>query len=267
MQERDELFDRMRKLETLFLEEHKRAKEDRDNSNTIAAALATVQETSILRQTRFISKMEKDIELHDIIEMHEALDVCVRAYNDLVFDTGRPPRTPSEAVMTESTKELLKNSRLSYITQLFKPPQDIELEADVDTARKESLDILTKEEQQLCKILIKKLKEGRAVRNARQHPPPDRATALDRIRAIDIGDANLRLLEAFLTTDPRRIPIPHESRDDPDLLLFAPDRTYFSVAAHRDELAAMKVEKEMDEATKIVFEHAKVTAGPSSNQV
>ncbi|KAJ6606226.1 hypothetical protein DFH09DRAFT_4369 [Mycena vulgaris] len=220
------------------------------------AMLGTIA-LSLIRQSRLIGKEEKAIEEQDVVELHEVLDLCIKGYNDMVFDVSRARRAPDEPVLSRGTKKILKANGIGYLTVLLAPPRGMNsLTAEAKTARKKALRILTDEEQKLCRILITNLKQGRGLRNWQQYPPPDRETALDRIKGIEIGDASIDVLEKFLATNPKRMPKKGEAYDEPTLLLFSSPDSYTNVACRRRELEVLKAEEAEEEEIKRALEEA-----------
>ncbi|KAF8171549.1 hypothetical protein K438DRAFT_1852447 [Mycena galopus ATCC 62051] len=203
-------------------------------------------QSTIEIQTTRLSDMELAIAVADINEKHESTDRCLRSFNDIIFDTKRPPRTEgNRRVMGDTAKEKLKNYGLTYITRLldmsFLPEKKRILPSDVATARNLALGILTKEELELCGSLLKQFNEGRMVRNHQQHPIPDTATALERTRAA--AGRNIEVLKKLLDSNPRRL---QNKNDDPDepRELFAPVGTYVSVAKQREKLNKIRESRE-----------------------
>ncbi|KAJ7119629.1 hypothetical protein C8R44DRAFT_788560 [Mycena epipterygia] len=208
-------------------------------------ALVAGQTRSINLQCRAIAKLEKRIEEYRVVEAHESIALCLRAYNDVLFNTDRVPRYVGETVMTEDRKQQLKADGLDYITRLIDPPiRHLPLSTTVNTRRILALALLTPEERSVCELLVKELKSGRGVRNEQQHARPDRATALHRL-GLCVPLNHLQMLQQFLATNPERIRMEDDDADA-DLRIFAPDNSYVSVEVRRLELTQARAEQEED---------------------
>ncbi|KAJ7471043.1 hypothetical protein FB451DRAFT_325867 [Mycena latifolia] len=203
--------------------------------------LVSVQKRTISRQRRFITKLERALDADDLVELHESISLCLRGFNDIIFDFSRPRRSEDDIHITVAEKRSLESAGLGYITRLLEPEQD--RSPEVEVLRKQVLRILTPAERQLCETLHYQFQEGRVAHNKahnkQQHPAPDRATVLRRLGDLDKDD--LETLKAFLDTNPQRMPAADDSlgssRD-----LFAADGNYVSAAAKATELERERIE-------------------------
>ncbi|KAJ7681875.1 hypothetical protein DFH06DRAFT_1119230 [Mycena polygramma] len=203
-----------------------------EKGNPTAPAVAI-----LLLQRDAIRRKEIEVTKHEIIEKHEAISLCLQAYNDIIFDTQRKPGEGSRKfVMSEKMRMLLKVNDLRYITELVGNPRR-KIPDAAKAARDLALGILTPEEKTLCRALVMQLREGRALRNAIQHPKPDRAAVLESVRQI--GEPCLLTLAHFLATDPKRIRRFDELPNN-GLQMFARSGEYKSAARQRDELKTLK---------------------------
>ncbi|KAJ7747690.1 hypothetical protein DFH07DRAFT_830997 [Mycena maculata] len=196
----------------------------------------------IAMQDRLIQITQATIHAAEINEKHEATDRCLRVFNDIIFDTSRP-RSGGGRVLDTDRKRKLKNYGLGYITQLLDPPSSLPshkfpLPHNIEKMRTWALDILTREQQELCRSLLIQFKAGR---NAQQHPAPDTETALEMTR--EAAGVHFALLEATLRSNPKRIKLQHEPADV-NLELFSPPGTYVPVAQQRTALELDKRRKE-----------------------
>ncbi|KAJ6576572.1 hypothetical protein DFH09DRAFT_1149743, partial [Mycena vulgaris] len=192
-------------------------------------------------EDRLIAGAQSALDKQEMVEIHEALSMCLQGYNDIIFNINRPPRRAGELVLTWGMKQELKADGFHYITQLFCPPRNLlPLSPEADSRRRQALRILTPQEESLCADMVGRLLGGREERNTEQHPKPDRETTLHRLR--DLGEAHHGLLRYYLASNPQRIP----GRKEPlgvDLSIFPSDGTYVSAAQGRIELERMKAKR------------------------
>ncbi|KAJ7446669.1 hypothetical protein FB451DRAFT_1375763 [Mycena latifolia] len=216
--------------------------EERTTSTETLKALLTLQKQAV-------DKKEVEIAEADTNEQHEAYDRCIRelGFNDIIFDITRP-KINGAVVLTKKEKDTLKSNQLGYITHLFDPSIKRKgkgpLPSDAKSARQRALSILSKEQRGLCKALITQFDAGRDVRNEKQHPTPDLATALERTR--DTAGQYVQTLECFLATNPKKMKGARDT-EETDLDLFAAKGTYTAISRLKKDLENMKAEKQTTE--------------------
>ncbi|KAJ7715122.1 hypothetical protein B0H16DRAFT_510603 [Mycena metata] len=179
----------------------------------------------------------------DVVEEYEAIDRCLRSFNDLIFSTTRAPRTTgNQLVLSAKQKRELKQNGLNYITKLLDPSMArlpdhfLPLSKKLIRTRDVSLQILTSREQALCRALLAKWSTMRRPWDVRQHPIPDGDTAVDRAR--DVAGKYLPELMTMVHSNPMCI----ERQDHPRELveLFAPEGTYTPVSELRKGVEEME---------------------------
>ncbi|KAJ7442302.1 hypothetical protein FB451DRAFT_1377039 [Mycena latifolia] len=211
--------------------------------------LNIVEELRALVDEERTTQKEVEIAEADINEQHEAYDRCIRelGFNDIIFDITRP-KINGAIVLTKKEKDTLKSNQLGYISRLFDPSIKRKgkgpLPSDAEPARQRALSILSKEQRGLCKALITQFDAGRDVRNEKQYPAPDLATALEWTR--DAAGQYVQTLECFLATNPKKMKGARDT-EETDLDLFAAKGTYTAVSRLKKDLENMKAEKQTTE--------------------
>ncbi|KAJ7702588.1 hypothetical protein B0H14DRAFT_3030858 [Mycena olivaceomarginata] len=204
--------------------------EERTRNDLLHRQLLESQEALLLSQAESIARLESILQKDAVVERHEALALAVQGLNDIIFDTRRKKTVASAPSMTSEAKKLLKANGLRYITHLLNPPlknpDGEDLSDEVHGARIAALSILSAEQLSLATALVDKLLKEKQVRNAAQHPKPDRQTTL--ARTVDLKRKDHDALRDFLATDPKRLPL-REDGPATDLHLFCRDGDYVSV--------------------------------------
>ncbi|KAJ7309962.1 hypothetical protein DFH08DRAFT_899033 [Mycena albidolilacea] len=181
-----------------------------------------VQRSIFSIQNRLVSHTERTVVFNDVAEGYEVLARSLEGLNDLIFDVERQARHPGDVLLTAIEKETLN---------------------DVDALHLKAFDILSPQQQRLCRGLLD-VQESDGRRNFLHHPRPDRDTAMDRVGDfLDEEDQNT--LREFLKTDPKRIPSRRERTRvaDPDLFLFAREGEYKNVAAQKVDLENLSAKR------------------------
>ncbi|KAF8217061.1 hypothetical protein K438DRAFT_1748175 [Mycena galopus ATCC 62051] len=198
-----------------------------------------VQQSIHSIQNRLINQTESSVNFNDVTELYGVIARSLQgtSFNDYIFDCHRD----GDNVLTAGSKEKLQSYGLGYLSRLLDPPEEIP--DDIDTLRREVLQILSPEEEHLCRLLMK-VQESSDGRHFLHHPRPDRATAMDRARNF-LDDEAQRTLDDFLNTDPKRLPTRRERRFNlnADLSLFGEEGTYTNVATQREDLEDLMTEK------------------------
>ncbi|KAJ7709180.1 hypothetical protein B0H14DRAFT_3642249 [Mycena olivaceomarginata] len=163
-----------------------------------------IQSSIFSIQNRLVSHTERTVVFNDVTEGYEVVT---------------PRHLAGDVLLTVIEKETLKSHGLGYLSQLLDPPQN--LPSDVDALRLKAFNILSPQQQRLCRGLLD-VQESDGRRNFLHHPPPDRDTAMDRVGDF-LDDEDQKTLRKFLKTDPKRLPSRRERTRvaDPDLFLFA----------------------------------------------
>ncbi|KAJ6490757.1 hypothetical protein C8R47DRAFT_458544 [Mycena vitilis] len=200
---------------------------------------ATLNLRSILdNQLELIRLKEVEVTAAGINEVHKVIDRCLRAYNDILFDCDRTSGPPRK--MTRDRRTRMKKHGMGYITYLLDPsslpkhhrPMKTQTNKDLTW----TLDILSKDELELCRQLHAKWKDGKDARNAQQHPTPDIATALE--RSGSVGGRHQAILTTLLETDPRM-----KDKDGSYAPLFARPGMYTPVSRLELDLKEMRNRK------------------------
>ncbi|KAJ7834083.1 hypothetical protein B0H13DRAFT_2370082 [Mycena leptocephala] len=161
--------------------------------NSLVAGFHVLQLLHLLVAGLAESIRAQTIDADDLVEMHECLALCLRGYNDVLFNlTCLPDRR-----MLPHEKEVLKRERLGYITRLIEPRKV--LRPHIDQLRKRVLRMLPPASDD-CETLHEGWKQWHEVCNRQQHPIPDHATAFRRIG--DLGTVDLDTLQVGLRTVP-----------------------------------------------------------------
>ncbi|KAJ7834764.1 hypothetical protein B0H14DRAFT_3708992 [Mycena olivaceomarginata] len=190
---------------------------------------------------------ERTVVFNDVAEGYEvvtrSLQGMVFGLNNLIFDVERQERhlAGDDVLLTAIEKETLKSHGLGYFSRLLDPPQN--LPSDVDALRLKAFNILSPQQQRLCRGLLD-VQESDGQRNFLHHPRPDRNTVMDRVGDF-LDDEDQNTLCEFLKTDPKRL---HSRRErtqgaDPDLFLFAREGEYKNVAAQKIDLENLRAER------------------------
>ncbi|KAJ7280177.1 hypothetical protein C8J57DRAFT_1464558 [Mycena rebaudengoi] len=213
------------------------AKERQERQEELKAAERQAQKHIFSIETRFLNQTESIVESNNTTELYEIITRSLQGLNDLIFDVYRQ----GDKVLTSSQKEILKSNAIGYISRLLDPPQN--LPDGVDEVRIQALSILSPQQLELCRGLLKAQKVYGSKRHILHHPRPDRSTAVRRVQDfLDDGEQR-RTLIAFISSNPTRIPSGQELTegiDDEELLLFAPEETYINVASQKVNLESIK---------------------------
>ncbi|KAJ7685707.1 hypothetical protein DFH06DRAFT_49294 [Mycena polygramma] len=189
-------------------------------------------------QAELIRLKELEVASAIINEVHEVIDRCLRAFNDIMFDSKRTSGPLRK--MSNERRQRMKKHGLGYITYLLDPsslpkhhrPMNSQTQRDLSW----TIEILSKDELELCHALHDKWKEGRDARNVQQHPVPDIATALE--RSGSVAGRHQALLTTFLETDPRM-----KGKDGEYAPLFARPGMYTPVSQLELDLKEMRTRK------------------------
>ncbi|KAJ7234742.1 hypothetical protein B0H12DRAFT_1076258 [Mycena haematopus] len=187
-----------------------------------------------IRQTsdRLIGQIQQTVSFNDTTEWYEAITRSFQGLNDKVFNIQREPINAEDVVLNVWEKETLKLSGLGF-----------------------PLQILTPEQQHLCRALANLQEHSNGERNFIHHPRPDRETVMDRLREF-LDQHTLQTLFDLLDTNPQRIPSRYERTQsgDPDLFLFSQPGQYVNVKAQRKELEALRAAKADTKAYLVALE-------------
>ncbi|KAJ7034146.1 hypothetical protein C8F04DRAFT_1102400 [Mycena alexandri] len=231
-------------------------RELRRETETLQAKVAELERQRSEDRIQFI-----DLSLHtkrtqlekvELVERYESIAVCLRAFNDVIFDETRT------GGLTKSEKSMLKRRSVSYsmLTELitfdiedFKEthlPLSKTSQTFIATVNK-ALMLLAPQELAFCKELEAQLKEVSPGRHAQQHPRLDASTVRNTVRSL-IDSSHLSTLEALINSNPQRI----RKDDDKD----ETDRSLFAAAGSLNEPHILK-----NEITKLEEELKKLRAG------
>ncbi|KAJ7681876.1 hypothetical protein DFH06DRAFT_1159558 [Mycena polygramma] len=211
--------------------------EDRRQRRRLSDHVRALSTHLLSTQAKVIQLAQAELNHNDPVELHEAVVLCLQAYSDIIFDTHRTKVASGRAVMDNATKNTLKRNKLGFLTQLLEPPETalkaLDKDPELQKAQTKALDILSVAELRLCHELHGVFKAGREVRNAQQHPRPDRETVEQRIMPllgpIDNPESTVlrKMLQALLNTNPRRLPYRSE-RDASGKVLPGTDLSIFA---------------------------------------
>ncbi|KAJ7692980.1 hypothetical protein B0H14DRAFT_3662611 [Mycena olivaceomarginata] len=192
-----------------------------------------VQRSILSIQDRLLSHTERTVVFNNVTQGYE---VVARSLQGMVF-----ARHPGDVLLTAIEKETLKSHGLGYLSRLLDPPQN--LPSDVDALRLKGFNILSPQQQCLCRGLLD-VQGSDGQRNFLHHPRPDRDTAMDRVGDL-LDDEDQNTLREFLKTDPKRLPSCQERTQvaHPDLFLFAREGEYKNVTAQKVDLENLRAER------------------------
>ncbi|KAJ6470752.1 hypothetical protein C8R47DRAFT_751078 [Mycena vitilis] len=261
-------------VKNLVEECHRHREQDQREREHVRVLSAQVLELrQQLHGTRAIvvQTAEARLELDDALELREAVSLCLRGYNDIVFDTHRS-RFEGRRVMSKHIAKTLKQHQLGLLSQLINPPpsavKTLRTDPQLQDARTKALGVLSSAEHNLCIRLLNMLKpvhDSRGHSGWQQHPRPDRQTASDRILGVlaetEVADtqavrSHCDTLHALLSKDPRRLPSSSERDDEGnvhptvDLRIFAKDGDYRSALEKRKDVARLRAQH-VDEEKKL----------------
>ncbi|KAJ6476166.1 hypothetical protein C8R45DRAFT_1009022 [Mycena sanguinolenta] len=196
-------------------------------------------EAALATQKKITEAEKADYLKVDLIEVHESIELTLRAYNDIIYDTGRSTDSNHPGVITKEEKKFLNKKGLRYINDLLSPLESLSQAGEA--ARQRALLILSPQEREICQALHNRLLAGRHARDTLQHPAPDTATAFTRIQ--DAAEPNAQVLHAFLATNPKRIKGHKEPIGTP-LELFAKAGTYIPASQLKEKWDASRRKQE-----------------------
>ncbi|KAJ7923749.1 hypothetical protein B0H13DRAFT_2316107 [Mycena leptocephala] len=203
-----------------------RSPTEADLHAAVAAPPTINGERSVANQEEFLADSTVWIDATDLMEKHDCMALCLRGYNDFLFNLTCLPEGPGDRWMLLHKKEVLKREGLGY-SALSLPDSSIPAKSFGCTSRTFASGCYG------CSLP--------ASDNFARHP--DRATVVCRLGDLDPVD--LGMLQKFLLSDPQRL----MTKDDPpdvDLHLFAPVGTYKSMEVKVEKLRMKKVHKDAD---------------------
>ncbi|KAJ7736897.1 hypothetical protein B0H16DRAFT_1891847 [Mycena metata] len=164
-----------------------------------------IMKRTISIHAELIKSKEKELAAAEVNEKYEATVRCLRAFNEIIFDVKREPTPPRTRILDEDRKWRLNSHGLTNIAGLLedrRKSRRTSLPPKINTDRFWALDILTPDEQLLCRSLHAQWKTVRRQRNNRQHAILDIETALRRTEQA--AGEQFTVLEKMLATNPKR---------------------------------------------------------------
>ncbi|KAJ7070543.1 hypothetical protein C8F01DRAFT_1313142 [Mycena amicta] len=192
----------------------------------------------------FIDLKRMQLERAELIERYESISVCLRAFNDKLFDgtcTGG---------LTKNNKLRLERRHISCIAQLITfdiedfrethQPLSVTSQAFIATVNKALL-LLTPQELAFCKELEVRLQELSPGRHTQQHPRLDASTVRNTVRTL-VHSSHHATLDVVINANLQRMRKDYYNEDKADRTFFATEGSLNEADILKKEIAKLEEE-------------------------